>query len=85
MISEQEALNAYNITSAESIDVTDLYYRHQAVTREAEALGQQLDKLDTEVRRMREHIEREPQRIAAAVEAAKVHVQNTIEQSGNRR
>jgi hypothetical protein len=82
---KQEVLKAYNITSAETIDVTDLYYRHQAVTREAEALGQQVEKLDAEIRRMREHIEREPQRIAAAVEAAKVHVQNTIEQSGNRR
>ena len=36
------------------------------------------------IRRMREHIEQEPQRIAAAVEAAKTQVQNYIEQGGKR-
>lgn len=77
---KQEVLKAYNITSSEAIDVTDLFYRDQAVRREAESLRQQVEKLDTEVRRMREHIEHEPQRIATAVEAAKVQIQNTIEQ-----
>lgn len=81
---QEEVRRAYNIHSSEIIDVTDLYYRHQAVRAEAESLKAQVDKLDAEVRRMREHIEREPQRIAAAVEAAKVHVQNTIEQGGKR-
>ena len=36
------------------------------------------------IRRMRGHIELEPQRIAVAVEAAKVQVQNTIEQASGR-
>lgn len=81
---KQEVLKSYNITTSDTIDVTDLYYRHQAITREAESLGHQVEKLDTEVRRMREHIEKEPQRIATAVEAAKVQVQNTIEQGSNR-
>jgi predicted nucleic acid-binding Zn-ribbon protein len=67
---------------AESID--DLFYGHQAVSREREALQHQVEKLKGEIQRMRQHIEQEPQRIATAVEAAKVHVQNTIEQSGQR-
>lgn len=84
----EEAENAlrkqFNITTGEVTDVTDLYYRHQAASRDVESLRAQVEKLDSEIKRMREHIEREPQRIAAAVEAAKVHVQNTIEQSGKR-
>lgn len=80
----EEVLRQYNITAAEVMDVTDLYYRHQALSREAESLRAQVNKLDTELQRMREHIEHEPQRIATAVEAAKVQIQNTIEQSGKR-
>lgn len=74
----------YNITRDEPIDVTELFYREQASSTQADALRGQIDKLDTEVRRMREHIEQEPQRIATAVEAAKTQVQNYIEQSGKR-
>jgi hypothetical protein len=81
---QSEIRKQLNITTSEVTDVTDLYYRHQAATREAEALRAQVEKLETEIRRMREHIEREPQRIAAAVEAAKVPVQNVIEQGGKR-
>ena len=81
---EEAVRKTYHISGSEIIDVTDLYYRHQAVSREAESLSAQVEKLHAEVRRMREHIEREPQRIAATVEAAKVQVQNTIEQGGNR-
>lgn len=74
----------FNITRDESIDVTELFYREQATRTEAERLRTQLDKLDAEIRRMQQHIEREPDRIAAAVEAAKTPVQNYIEQSGKR-
>lgn len=81
---QSELRKQYNITAPEVIDVTDLYYSHQAATREADALRAQVEKLESEIKRMREHIEREPQRIAAAVEAAKVPVQNVIEQSGKR-
>jgi chromosome segregation ATPase len=74
----------FNITRAEPLDVTDLFYREQAARTEAERLRIQLDKLDAEIRRMHQHIEHEPERIAAAVEAAKTPVQNYIEQSGKR-
>ena len=81
----REALKKeYHITHAEVIDVTDLFYRHQAAARELETLHRQVEKLEGEIQRMRQHIEKEPQRIATAVEAAKVQVQNTIEQGGQR-
>jgi hypothetical protein len=79
---QDELRRAYNITSAEAFDVTQLYYQHQSALAEVGALRAQVEKLEAEIRRMREHVENEPQRIAAAVEAAKVHVQNTIEQRG---
>ncbi len=74
----------YNINSTELIDVTELFYRHQAACHELELLHAQVEKQDSEIRRMREHIEHESQRIAAAVEAAKVRVENRIEQSRQR-
>ncbi len=79
-----ELRREYNITRAEPLDVTDLYYREQSARGEAERLRGELEKIDSEVRRMRQHIEHEPQRIAAAVEAAKTSVQNYIEQSPKR-
>jgi hypothetical protein len=80
----EEFRREFNITRSEPIDVTDLYYREHAARSEAERHRGQLEKLDVEIRRMRQHIEQEPQRIAAAVEAAKTQVQNFIEQSGKR-
>ena len=74
----------FNITRTEPVDVTELFYREQSARSEAERLRGQLDKFDTEIRRMRQHIEQEPQRIAAAVEAARTQVQNYIEQGGKR-
>jgi hypothetical protein len=64
--------------------VTDLYYSEQAARSETERLRGQLEKMDAESRRMRLHIEQEPQRISSAVEAAKTQVQNYIEQGGKR-
>ena len=74
----------YNITQTETVDVTELFYREQAARTEVERLRAQVDKLDAEIRRMREHIEQEPQRIATAVEAARTQVQNYIEQGSKR-
>ncbi len=74
----------YNITQTETVDVTELFYREQAARSEVERLRAQVDKLDAEIRRMREHIEQEPQRIATAVEAARTQVQNYIEQGSKR-
>lgn len=80
----EELRREYNITRSDPLDVTELYYREQAGRAELERLRTHVDKLDTEIRRMRGHIEQEPQRIAAAVEAAKTQVQNYIEQAGKR-
>jgi len=74
----------FNITRPDPVDVTELFYREQAARSEVERLHTQVDKLDAEIRRMRQHIEQEPQRIASAVEAAKTQVQNYIEQGGKR-
>jgi hypothetical protein len=81
----EEVRKEYNITMPEVIDVTRLYYREQSLAEEVASLRGQVEKLETEIRRMREHIEQEPQRIAKAVEAAKSTVQNYIEQGGKSR
>ncbi len=80
----EELKKAYNITTSEVFDVTELFYREKALNREATAMKQQLEKLENEITRMRQHIELEPERIAKAVEAAKVQVENRIEQARNR-
>jgi hypothetical protein len=74
----------FNITRPDVVDVTELFYHQQAARSEVERLRKEVDKLDAEIRRMREHIEQEPQRIASAVEAAKTQVQNYIEQGSKR-
>ena len=80
----EEVRKEYNITMSEAVDVTRMFYREQSLSEEVASLRGQVDKLETEIRRMREHIEQEPQRIAKAVEAAKANVQNYIEQGGKR-
>lgn len=77
-------LKEFNITTQEPMDVTALFYQKQALNTEAETLRRSVDKLECEIKRMREHIEQEPSRISAAVEAAKVNVSNNIEQGGKR-
>jgi len=79
-----EFLKEFNITFAEPLDVTDLFYKRQALTTEVGTLREAAEKFESEIKRMREHIEKEPSRISAAVEAAKVHVSNNIEQGGKR-
>ena len=74
----------YHITTQEPLDVTELFYDHKTLSAEATSLRNQIEKLEQEIRRMREHIEHEPQRIATAVEAAKVQIQNNIEQASPR-
>lgn len=69
----------YNISSAEPLDVTALYYSHKALQEENAAQEQQVQKLDAEIARMRSHIEQESARLAKAIEAAKANIQNTIE------
>ncbi len=81
---EVELKKAYNITTSEVFDVTELYYREKSLAQEVSGTHEQMQKLETEVNRMRQHIEREPDRIARSVEAAKVQIQNNIEQAGKR-
>ena len=78
---EEELRKAYNITTSEVFDVTELFYREKSLAQETAASRAQLEKLEAEITRMRQHIEREPERIARAVEAAKVQIQNNIEQA----
>ena len=77
-------LKEFNITSQDSMDVTALFYNKQALDTEVQTLRGSTEKLESEIKRMREHIEQEPSRISAAVEAAKVNVSNNIEQGGKR-
>ena len=65
----------------EVVNVTEMYYQLKTLMGESESLRSQILKLESEIARMREHIEREPQRIATAIEAAKVQIHNTIEQA----
>lgn len=81
---KEEFRKEFNITVAEALDVTELYYRQRSLDDEAVTLRSTVDKLETEIQRMRSHIEHEPSRISAAVEAAKVQVSNNIEQTGKR-
>lgn len=81
---QEEFRKEFNITVTEALDVTDLFYRQRSLQDEAVTLRSTVDKLDSEIKRMRGHIELEPSRISAAVEAAKVQVSNNIEHSGKR-
>lgn len=74
----------YNITTAEPIDVTALFYRHQALADDARGLRERIEKLENELKAARDHIQGEPQRIATAVEAARTPIQNIVEPSGKR-
>lgn len=82
--SREQFRREYNITTSEPLNVTELFYNHKTLSSEAESLRRQLEKHEQEIKRMREHIEQEPQRIAHAVEAAKVQIQNNIEQGSPR-
>lgn len=77
-------LKDFNITVKDPMDVTDLFYKKESLTSEVDGLRAAAEKFESEIKRMRQHIEQEPSRISAAVEAAKVHVSNNIEQSGKR-
>lgn len=69
----------FNVTSDEAMDVTALFYSHKALQEENGAMRQQIQKLESEVARMRAHIEEESVRLAKAIEAARANIQNRIE------
>ncbi len=69
----------FSISSSEPIDVTDLFYRERALQEENHSQEQQIAKLETEIARMRSHIENESTRLAKAIEAARTNIQNNIE------
>jgi hypothetical protein len=74
-----ELRKQYNISSADAIDVTALFYSQKALQEENAAQEHRIKKLDSEVARMRSHIEEESARLAKAIEAARTNIQNTIE------
>ena len=59
--------------------MTDLFYRERALQEENQAHELQIAKLETEIARMRAHIENESTRVAKAIEAARTNIQNNIE------
>ncbi len=69
----------FNIGAADPLDVTELYYREKALHEDNQACHQQIQKLETEIARMRTHIESESSRVATAIEAARTNIQNNIE------
>jgi hypothetical protein len=69
----------FNVTAGEPLDVTDLFYREKALREDNQALEKHVQKLETEVARMRTHIESESSRVATAIEAARTNIQNNIE------
>jgi hypothetical protein len=69
----------FNIGSQDTLDVTALFYSQKALQEENAAHQQQVQKLESEVARMRSHIEEESIRLAKAIEAARTNIQNTIE------
>jgi hypothetical protein len=75
---------SYNITMTETLDVTELFYREKSIAKEIVTVSSRMQDLETEISRMRLHIELEPDRIAKAVAAARVQVQNNIESAGKR-
>ncbi len=69
----------FNLNATEPLDVTDLFYRERALQEDSKAYQQQIQKLETEIARMRTHIESESTRVAKAIEAARTNIQNNIE------
>lgn len=69
----------FNLNAAEPLDVTDLFYRERALQEDNKGYQQQIHKLETEIARMRTHIESESTRVAKAIEAARTNIQNNIE------
>ncbi|MFK7818052.1 MAG: hypothetical protein AB8G99_05005 [Planctomycetaceae bacterium] len=71
----------FNITASEGeqIDVTDLYYARKSLQEENVSLEATVGKLESEISRMRSHIEKESERVAKAIEAARTNIQNNIE------
>ncbi len=69
----------FSINVDEPLDVTELFYHERALAEENRAYEQQIAKLETEIARMRSHIENESNRVAKAIEAARTNIQNNIE------
>ena len=76
----EEFRKQFNITdTGDSIDVTELFYQQKSLTEENLGLETQVAKLEAEIGRMRSHIEKESERVAKAIEAARTSIQNNIE------
>jgi hypothetical protein len=69
----------FSISSSEPMNVTELFYAQKRQQEENESLQAQLSKMEGEISRMRSHIEKESERVAKAIEAARTNIQNNIE------
>ena len=74
----------YNITREDAFDVTELHYQHQAAIEQIQRIDKRIEQLDAELAEARKHIQGEPQRIAAAVEAARTPIHNIVEPASKR-
>ena len=76
----EEFRRQFNITDSEKpIDVTELFYQQRSLAEENKTLEGQVAKQEAEIDRMRTHIEKESDRVAKAIEAARINIQNNIE------
>ncbi|MEZ6089365.1 MAG: hypothetical protein R3C05_15305 [Pirellulaceae bacterium] len=79
----EEAVEQYrrrfSIPSDEPLNVTELFYERRKLLEENAALQAGTAKLEAEMSRMRAHIEKESERVAKAIEAARTNIQNNIE------
>ena len=80
----QRFCREYNITGTEPVDVTSLHYELKAASSQATQMNKRIQQLEAELSASREHIQGEPQRIAAAVETARTPIQNIVEPASKR-
>lgn len=69
----------FNINFSETMDMTELFYREKATAEENQTLEATVKKLESDLSRAREHMEKESERVAKAIEAARTHIENKIE------
>ena len=63
----------------EPFNVTELFYAQKRLQDENDGFQSQVAKMEAEINRMRAHIEKESERLAKAIEAARTNIQNNIE------
>lgn len=69
----------FSISSSEPLNVTELFYTSRSLQEECAQQEKQIEKLESEIARMRAHVESESARVAKAIEAARPNIENKIE------